>query len=135
MSDHLPSLTIATLLCGVCLLLVHLHYKALAFSARSRGRPLPPGPRPLPLVSNLFDIPTRFPWRAYQEYSKHYGASCSLGKVPAGVHPLTHPGNIISFQAMGQTLVVIDDPEIAVDLLEKRSGIYSSRPDSIVVEL
>ncbi|RDX52095.1 CyP450 monooxygenase [Lentinus brumalis] len=116
MSDHLPSLTIATLLCGVCLLLVHLHYKALAFSARSRGRPLPPGPRPLPLVSNLFDIPTQFPWRAYQEYSKHYG-------------------NIISFQAMGQTLVVIDDPEIAVDLLEKRSGIYSSRPDSIVVEL
>ncbi|KAI0721291.1 cytochrome P450 [Cerioporus squamosus] len=36
---------------------------------------------------------------------------------------------------MGQTLVVVDDPDTAVDLFEKRSGIYSSRPNSIVVEL
>ncbi len=59
----------------------------------------------------------------------------STSYVPVVVHGSVHPGKIISLQAMGQTLIVVDDPEIAVNLLEKRSGIYSSRPDSIVVDL
>lgn len=58
------------------LLLVHLYYRAQAYLARSRGRPLPPGPRRLPIVGNLFDIPKRHPWIAYEAYSRQYGTEC-----------------------------------------------------------
>ena len=47
----------------------------------------------------------------------------------------TFLGKIISLKAMGQCLVIIDDVETAVNLLDKRSGIYSSRPQSAMVEL
>lgn len=36
---------------------------------------------------------------------------------------------------MGQTIIAIDDPKIAVELLEKRSAIYSSRPSSNMIVL
>ncbi|KAI0754765.1 cytochrome P450 [Daedaleopsis nitida] len=42
---------------------------------------------------------------------------------------------IISLSAMGQCLIVINDPKVAIDLLEKRSSIYSSRPKSTMVDL
>jgi hypothetical protein len=40
---------------------------------RRRGLPYPPGPRPLPLVGNLFDIPKRFSWLSYLQFSKKHG--------------------------------------------------------------
>ncbi len=39
------------------------------------------------------------------------------------------------FQAMGQRLVVISNLETALELLEKRSAIYSSRPRSVLYDL
>jgi hypothetical protein len=33
----------------------------------------PPGPSPLPILGNLFDIPTAAPWRVYAEWKKKYG--------------------------------------------------------------
>ena len=36
---------------------------------------------------------------------------------------------------LGRTLIVIDDHDVALDLLEKRSAIYSSRPPSVTVDL
>lgn len=44
-------------------------------------------------------------------------------------------GNLISLQVLGRTLIVIDDHDVALDLLEKRSTIYSSRPPSVTVDL
>lgn len=37
-------------------------------------------------------------------------------------------GPMYSFTILGQTFIVISDKQIAFDLLEKRSSIYSSRP-------
>ena len=44
-------------------------------------------------------------------------------------------GKIISLQAMGRCMVIIDDANTAVELLEKRSAIYSSRAHSVIVDL
>ena len=41
----------------------------------------------------------------------------------------------MSLTAFGQVLIIVDDTDIAVELLEKRSAIYSSRPQSHMAEL
>ncbi|TBU30035.1 hypothetical protein BD311DRAFT_805834 [Dichomitus squalens] len=81
-----------------------------------RQGPLPPGPPRLPLVGNLLDIPKISPWVAYRDLSRKYG-------------------KILSLAAFGQTLIIVDDTDIAVELLEKRSLNYSSRPESHMVAL
>jgi len=37
-------------------------------------------------------------------------------------------GPISSVSALGQDIIILNDREVAIELLEKRSGIYSDRP-------
>ncbi|KAJ5753209.1 hypothetical protein N7520_010126 [Penicillium odoratum] len=76
--------------------------------------PLPPGPPPKPIVGNIADLP------------------------PPGVqdwmHWLKHKdlyGPISSVTVMGQTIVIINDAETALELLRKRAMLYSSRPHMV----
>ena len=39
------------------------------------------------------------------------------------------------FRVFNQSLVIVNDAETATDLLEKRSGKYSSRPSSVLTKL
>ncbi|OGM42661.1 cytochrome P450 monooxygenase [Aspergillus bombycis] len=70
---------------------------------------LPPGPVPTPLIGNKLQIPSKHPWIKLQEWSRIYGPIYTiwLGRRPT---------------------VVISDPSIASELLEKRSKKYSTRP-------
>ncbi|KAJ7723619.1 cytochrome P450 [Mycena maculata] len=72
--------------------------------------PLPPGPRKLPLVGNIFDLPSTFEWETYLEWSK------------------TYDSDILHLTAGPTTMIVLSSMEAAVDLLEKRSALYSDRP-------
>ncbi len=75
---------------------------------------MPPGPQPLPFIGNKFDIPSKYPWIQFQEWSKKYGPIYTLwlGRRPT---------------------VIISDPTITAELLEKRSHKYSSRPRFVVM--
>jgi cytochrome P450 len=75
---------------------------------------LPPGPLPLPFVGNKFDIPKRKPWLQFQQWSLKYGPIFTIwiGRKPT---------------------LIISDPQVAVDLMEKRSAKYSSRPRMVVM--
>ncbi|KAI0326111.1 cytochrome P450 [Cubamyces sp. BRFM 1775] len=79
-------------------------------------RPLPPGPPGLPLVGNAFDIPTEHSWVTYRDWAARYG-------------------DVLAVRAFGQTLVVLNSYTAALDLLEKRSLVYSDRPASVLAEL
>lgn len=73
---------------------------------------MPPGPTPLPFIGNK--LPTSKPWIQFQEWSKTYGPMFTVwvGRKPT---------------------LVLSDPNIAVDLMEKRSNKYSSRPRFVVM--
>lgn len=75
---------------------------------------MPPGPMPLPFVGNKFNLPKSKPWIQFQEWSKVYGPIFTIwiGRKPT---------------------VVISDPNIAVELMEKRSTKYSSRPRMVAM--
>jgi cytochrome P450 len=81
----------------------------LLFSEYRRNKGLPPGPPRLPLIGNLHQAPTEVPWRKYQEWTKQYGP-------------------IFSLQFGLSTVIMLGTHESAHELLDKRSGIYSSRP-------
>ncbi|KAI0712389.1 cytochrome P450 [Earliella scabrosa] len=78
--------------------------------------PLPPGPPQLPLIGNLFDLPKNSPRTCYRELSRIYG-------------------NIMYFRVLGRSIIVLNDEQTAIDLLEKRSAIYSSRVYSPVIPM
>lgn len=72
------------------------------------GRPLP-GPRGLPFIGNLHQLPKHRPWLKMAEWTRQYGPIYRLR---------------LGFTEM----VVIGSAPVAIELLEKRSAKYSSRP-------
>ncbi|KAJ7825773.1 cytochrome P450 [Mycena olivaceomarginata] len=94
-----------------------LDYSALALVGfailgarlRKARRPLPPGPAGLPFIGNALQIPVTTPWVTYHAWGKQYG-------------------EIIHVSVFGQPIIILTSLEAAIDLLERRSGIYSDRP-------
>ncbi len=85
------------------------------------------------MIGNLLSIPMVRPWEAYRELSKRYGIHADFRLVT--LLTVDSPGSIISLRALGRTMIVVDDHDIAVELLEKRSSIYSSRLQSTTIDL
>ncbi|KXN92808.1 O-methylsterigmatocystin oxidoreductase [Leucoagaricus sp. SymC.cos] len=90
----------------------------LVFSlvARLRRRknklPLPPGPPGLPIIGNAFDIPlVRMP-QTYLEWTRRYRS------------------DVVYLEALGKKMVIINGYDAATELLDKRSQIYSCRPQT-----
>lgn len=75
---------------------------------------MPPGPPPLPFIGNKHQLPTSQPWHQFAAWSKTYGPIFTLwiGRRPT---------------------VILSDPLIAAELLEKRSAKYSSRPRMVAM--
>ncbi|KAJ5673894.1 hypothetical protein N7462_009333 [Penicillium macrosclerotiorum] len=83
-----------------------------AFLNRKKDhRPLPPGPPRKPLVGNLGDLPrpNDQEWQYWLKHKDLYGPISSL-------------------TVMGKNLIILNNAQLAVELLEKRSVIHSSRP-------
>lgn len=96
-------------------LALSLYIISRIIASRSRSRlPLPPGPKGFPLVGNIADLPPP--------------------GVPEWQHWLKHRelyGPLSSVTVMGQTIILIHDKEMAVDLFEKQALKYSSRPSMV----
>ncbi|GLA03815.1 hypothetical protein AnigIFM60653_003830 [Aspergillus niger] len=80
--------------------------------------PLPPGPKPKPIIGNLLDLPSKgeADWLHWYKHKKAYGP-------------------ISSVQVFGETLIIVNDARIAVELMEKRSVIHSDRPSLTFIEM
>ncbi|KAG5636390.1 hypothetical protein H0H81_008224 [Sphagnurus paluster] len=76
----------------------------LYINSKKRPAPLPPGPRPEPFIGNLRSIPP----------TDHHIFFYELGDVSY-------------VNILGQSMVILNSVEAAVDLMEKRSSNYSDR--------
>lgn len=92
---------------------------------RSKG-PLPPGPRGLPVIGNALDMPKDYEWEHWAKHKDLYGSFIPLESTPDSRLPSEGP--ISSVNALGTRVIIINDLQIAIDLLETRSSIYSNRP-------
>ncbi|KAK0185483.1 cytochrome P450 [Armillaria mellea] len=100
----LAAFTYALVTTLVAYTLAQLAYKTLVPKRRR-----PPGPRGLPFIGNAFDMPTDKPWLILGRWGETYGDVCSA-------------------TVFGQTFVILNSFETAVDLLDKRGSAYSERP-------
>ncbi|KAL0947947.1 hypothetical protein HGRIS_010576 [Hohenbuehelia grisea] len=88
-----------------------------SYLLRTRPRfPLPPGPRADPLIGHLRSIPTKDEAKVFHEWAQRYG-------------------DVVYIHALGKSIVVVDSVDVAIDLLEKRSAIYSDRGRFTVLNL
>ncbi|KAH9927367.1 cytochrome P450 [Amylocystis lapponica] len=83
---------------------------ALHWISKRRRLPLPPGPKGWPVLGNIFDIPEKHEWLAYQQWGCEFNS------------------DLIHLNLCGTSLIVINCFEAACDLLEQQSVIYSGRP-------
>ncbi|KAI0629728.1 cytochrome P450 [Trametes polyzona] len=88
----------------------------LRWRARAQGRPLPPGPRRLPIIGNIFDVPTWKPWIGFRDLSTRFG-------------PITY------LELLGERMVVLSSPATIHDLLVKRAANTADRVKTPLIAL
>ncbi|KUI57327.1 O-methylsterigmatocystin oxidoreductase [Cytospora mali] len=101
---------VSTLILG-CVAFAASRILQILLIRKKNSHPLPPGPKPWPVVGNIADLPPSGvrEWEFWLKHKDLYGP-------------------ISSVTVFGTTIVVLHSPELAVELLDKRSAIYSSRP-------
>ncbi|KAK7207664.1 putative cytochrome P450 oxidoreductase [Myxozyma melibiosi] len=109
------SQNISTALASVfCLISVYGIYKLLQVGKRDPR--MPPGPPTKPILGNLHQIPSTGLFKQFREWAKEYGPVFSL-KLGTG------------------NVIVLCEREAVHSLLDKKSNIYSDRPDFYVGRL
>ncbi|KAJ3555333.1 hypothetical protein NM688_g2635 [Phlebia brevispora] len=101
------------LLCAIFLVVFVVSW----YAEKRRRLPLPPGPKPLPFFGNLFDVPRSRPYLEYVKWAYRYDS------------------DVLFIQLPSQPAVILNTVEAARDLLDKRSSIYSDKPQTVMDEL
>ncbi|PWY85939.1 cytochrome protein [Aspergillus heteromorphus CBS 117.55] len=92
--------------------LVGLYLVRIFLARKKSNLPLPPGPKPKPFVGNLDEMPAQGvpQWRHWLRHKELYGP-------------------ISSITVFGQPIIILNEARLATEILDKRSAIYSARPE------
>ncbi|TFK73304.1 cytochrome P450 [Pluteus cervinus] len=78
----------------------------------------PPSPKkPWPIIRNVPHVPTSRPWLTYTAWGKE------------------HNNKPLHLEALGQHMIILNNVDDAIELMEKRSSIYSDKPDMPLMTL
>ncbi|KAI0726382.1 cytochrome P450 [Fomitopsis betulina] len=80
----------------------------IAFILPLHAFPLPPEPSGLPVIGNLLDMPSSHAAQTFMKWAEKWG-------------------DIISITLPGQTMVIVNTPQAAIELLDRKGAIYSDR--------
>ncbi|KJA21678.1 hypothetical protein HYPSUDRAFT_688337 [Hypholoma sublateritium FD-334 SS-4] len=101
----------------VSIWLIALGWALLHSRSSSRQLPYPPGPAARNMIAgNVLDLPVRFAWNEYIEWGKKYG-------------------DILHYRVYNKHTVILHSYDDNVELLDKRSAIYSDRPRIPMLDL
>ena len=106
---------------GLILYVYYKHYKRSSL-------PLPPGPKKHPLWGNLWDMPMSNQWLKYAEWGKQSSMFPAAFHLPNMLIELTViDSNILHAYAGRTDFIIINSFDVATELGDRRSAIYSSR--------
>ena len=122
--DLIPALYPLLLTLLVSLALGWMIYRVTQNNTSQRR---PPGPRRRWLVGNLFDFPTLYPWKTFNDWKTLYGTNIDTF---AYAHLILHgsPGDVVYLEMLGKPMLILNSMDAINDLLDKRGDIYSCRP-------
>ncbi|KAG2046757.1 cytochrome P450 [Suillus hirtellus] len=92
----------------LCLACAGVYFLMWVFNKKNPA-PYPPGPSGWLLIGNILDMPHIKPWLIFATWGKKYG-------------------NISHIEVVGQHIVVLNSVKAAIDMLDKKSTLYSDRP-------
>ncbi|KAE9396845.1 cytochrome P450 [Gymnopus androsaceus JB14] len=98
------------------IIVVSLSLVHVVLRKRRIRRYLPPGPQADPLIGHLRKIPPVGQPEVFHEWAKKYG-------------------DVMYLEVLGRKIIILDTLEAANDLLDKRSAIYSCRPNFVVFNM
>ncbi|KAF7375471.1 putative monooxygenase [Mycena sanguinolenta] len=88
----------------------------LFWKSAARSNNVPAGPRRWPLIGSVLEIPQTYQWLTFSKWAKTYGS-------------------IVYADVLGQPFIIINSAKVANELLDKRSSIYSNRPNLTMATL
>lgn len=89
--------------------LIYVAYHVFKAWHKKRSATFPPGPKGLPLVGNLFDMPTEKHWLKFTEWASEFG-------------------DVVYLDIPGSPIVILNSLKATGELMERRSANTSDRP-------
>jgi hypothetical protein len=95
----------------------------------SRSLPLPPGPKGHWFFGIKKQLPRKEPWKVYASWAQSYSGNYFKNFVSRCSIAEKKPEPVISFPIYNRTVIVANDLQSVSDLLERRAGNTSDRPE------